>query len=57
LGLDASLTWSGFRFDRFVDESGADYSGSRPPGVPEYFAFASFNYKNSGGFKAAFETL
>jgi len=57
LGLDASLTWSGFRFDRFVDESGADYSGSRLPGVPEYFAFASFNYKNSGGFNAAFETL
>jgi len=57
LGLDASLTWSGFRFDRFVDESGADYSGSRLPGVPEYFAFVSFNYKNSGGFNAAFETL
>jgi len=56
-GIDASLTWSDFEFDQFVDENRRDFSGSRMPGVPEYFAFLSFNYENSGGFTATFETL
>lgn len=56
-GIDASLTWSDFKFDRFMDENGRDFSGSRLPGVPEYFAFLSFDYENSNGFTATFETL
>lgn len=56
-GVDASLTWSDFEFDRFIDENGRDFSGSRLPGVPEYFAFLNFNYENDGGFKATFETF
>jgi iron complex outermembrane receptor protein len=56
-GIDASLTWSDFKFDRFIDENGRDFSGSHLPGVPEYFAFLSFDYENSNGFTATFETL
>ena len=56
-GVDASLTWSDFKFDRFIDENGRDFSGSRLPGVPEYFAFLSFNYDNDAGFTATFETF
>lgn len=56
-GIDASFTWSNFKFDRFIDENGRDFSGSRLPGVPEYFAFLSLNYENSRGFTATFETL
>ena len=56
-GIDASFTWSDFKFDRFIDENGRDFSGSRMPGVPEYFAFLSFNYENNNGFTATFETL
>ncbi len=55
-GVDASMTWSDFKFDRFIDENGRDFSGSRLPGVPEYFAFVSFNYKSEDGLTAAFET-
>ncbi|MGB5293291.1 MAG: TonB-dependent receptor [Lysobacterales bacterium] len=56
-GIDASLTWSDFKFDRFIDENGRDFSGSHLPGVPEYFAFLGLNYENSNGFTATFETL
>lgn len=55
-GIDASFTWSDFKFDRFIDENGRDFSGSQMPGVPEYFAFLSLDYKNKG-FAATFETL
>lgn len=56
-GIDASFTWSDFKFDRFIDENGRDFSGSHLPGVPGYFAFLSLNYENSHGFTATFETL
>jgi iron complex outermembrane receptor protein len=56
-GVDASLTWSDFKFDRFIDENGRDFSGSQLPGVPEYFAFLSFNYESDSGLKATFDTL
>ena len=54
-GIDASLTWSDFKFDDFVDDNGRDFSGSRMPGVPEIFAYLSFNYAING-FTATFET-
>jgi len=57
LGIDASLTWSDFEFDEFVNEDGLDFSGSRLPGVPEFFASFAINYENGKGFTASFETL
>ena len=55
-GVDASLTWSDFKFDEFVDDNGRDFSGSRMPGVPEYFAYLGLRYQNNKGFKTTFET-
>jgi iron complex outermembrane receptor protein len=55
-GVDASLTWSDFKFDEFVDNNGRDFSGSRMPGVPEYFAYLGLHYQNNKGFKTTFET-
>ena len=54
-GVDASLTWSDFKFDEFVADNGRDFSGSRMPGVPEIFAWLKLNYENNG-FTATFET-
>ena len=47
-GVDASLTWSDFKFDEFVADNGPDFSGSRMPGVPEIFAWLKLNYENNG---------
>ncbi|MDX2416413.1 MAG: TonB-dependent receptor [Xanthomonadales bacterium] len=55
-GIDASMTWSDFKFDEFVDNNGRDFSGSRMPGVPEYFAYLGLRYQNNKGFKITFET-
>jgi len=54
-GVDASLTWSDFTFDNFVDNNGNDFSGSRLPGLPEYFGYLALRYETEGGFMAAFE--
>jgi iron complex outermembrane receptor protein len=54
-GVDASLTWSDFKFDEFVADNERDFSGSRMPGVPEIFAWLKLNYENNG-FTATFET-
>ena len=55
-GVDASLTWSDFSFDDFLDDNGNDFSGSHLPGVPEYFGYLGLNYESDGGFKVTFET-
>ncbi|MDH4020418.1 MAG: TonB-dependent receptor [Xanthomonadales bacterium] len=55
-GIDASLTWSDFRFDDFIDDNGNDFSGSQMPGVPEFFGYVGLNYTSTGGFKAMLET-
>ncbi len=55
-GVDASLTWSDFTFDEFVDDNGNDFSGSRLPGLPEYFGYLAFHYETEGGFTAALES-
>ena len=55
-GIDASLTWSDFVFDDFVDNNGNDFSGSHLPGVPEYFAYLGLNYKSNNGFTIRLET-
>lgn len=55
-GIDVSLTWSDFKFDEFIDDNDRDFSGSRMPGVPEYFAYLGLRYQNNEGFKATLET-
>ena len=36
LTLAAAWTWSDYRFERFVDRAGNDFSGNRLPGLPEH---------------------
>jgi iron complex outermembrane receptor protein len=55
-GIDASLTWSDFTFDDFLDDNGSDFSGSHLPGVPDYFGYLGLNYQGDNGFTATFET-
>lgn len=55
-GVAASLTWSDFTFDEFVDANGNDFSGSNLPGLPEYFAYLGLKYESDGGFKASLDT-
>jgi len=56
LGIDASLTWSDFTFDEFVDDNGNDFSGSTLPGLPELFGYLGLKYETEGGFRAIFDT-
>ncbi len=55
-GFDASLTWSDFTFGDFIDNNGNDFSGSRLPGLPEYFGYLGLRYETENGFTAAFDT-
>lgn len=55
-GVDASLTWSDFKFDKFVNDNGRDFSGSALPGLPDFFGHVSLNYKNGNGFTVTFDT-
>ena len=51
-GLSAglSLTYSDFSFDRFTDDSGADFSGNRLPGVPRHLAYANIAFDRGAGW-------
>lgn len=53
--VNASFTWSDFKFDDFVDDNGADFSGNRLPGLPERFAYLQLSYKGNTGFSALLE--
>ncbi len=55
-GVDASLTWSDFTFDDFVDDNGNDFSGSHLPGLPELFGYLGLKYQSENGFQATFDT-
>lgn len=39
-----SHTWSDFRFDRFVQRDGADFSGNRTPGTARHVSYAQWRY-------------
>lgn len=56
-GVDASYTWSDFRFDEFVDDAGNDYSGSRLPGLPERFGYLGLRYRSNHGLTVTLETI
>jgi iron complex outermembrane receptor protein len=45
-----SITYSDFLFDRFEEDSGADFSGNRLPGVPRRLAYASIAFDRGAGW-------
>lgn len=55
-GVDVSLTWSDFEFDEFIDNNGNDLSGSRLPGLPEYFGYLGLDYESENGLMVALDT-
>ena len=57
LSAEFSWTWSDFRYDRFVDGSGDDFSGRRLPGVPRHFGYAGLAWQSEGGLYARLETV
>jgi iron complex outermembrane receptor protein len=55
--VDASYTWSDFKFDDFVDDNGNDFSGNRLPGLPEHFAYVGLSYAGDTGFIGTLEAF
>lgn len=56
-GVEASFTWSDFKFDRFIDDNGNDFSGNSLPGLPERFGYLGLSYASDRGFSGLFETI
>lgn len=57
LGLDASWTWSDFKFDDFIDDNGNDFGSKRLPGLPEHFGYLGLSYASDGGFSGTLEAV
>jgi iron complex outermembrane receptor protein len=57
LRVDASYTWSDFKFDDFVDDNGNDFGGNRLPGLPEHFAYLGLSYLSAFGLSATAEAI
>ena len=57
LRVDASYTWSDFKFDNFVDDNGSDFAGKQLPGLPEHFAYLGLSYASQSGFTGTLETI
>ncbi len=54
-GVEASWTWSDFKFDSFTDASGNQFGGRRLPGLPEHFGYAGFTYTADAGLYVRLE--
>ena len=57
LQIDASYTWSDFKFEDFVDDNGNDFSGNQLPGLPRQFGYLGLSYNTEGGFSGTVETI
>jgi len=57
LQVDASYTWSDFKFEDFVDDNGNDFSGNQLPGLPRQFGYLGFSYNTESGVSGTFETI
>lgn len=55
--VDASFTWSDFRFDDFVDDNGNDFGGNRLPGLPSQYGYLGITYETDGGLSGTLETI
>ncbi len=56
-GINASFTWSDFKFDSFIDDNGNDFSGNQLPGLPKQFGYLGFSYTTDKGFWGVLETV
>ena len=57
VGIDASYTWSDFKFDEFIDDNGNDFSGNQMPGLPGQFGYFGLNYATDNGLSGVLETI
>lgn len=49
LSIAAAWTWSDYRFERFVDRNGNEFSGNRLPGLPEHKLFVEADWRAADG--------
>lgn len=49
LSIATAWTWSDYRFERFVDRDGNDFSGNRLPGLPEHKLFVEVDWRAANG--------
>ena len=56
-GIDASYTWSDFKFDSFVDDNDNDFSGRQLPGLPRQFGYFGVNFTSGNGFSGVLEAV
>ena len=55
--IDASYTWSDFKFSDFMDDNGNDFSGNQLPGLPEHFGYLGVSYAGEGGLSGTLEAF
>jgi iron complex outermembrane receptor protein len=57
LQVDASYTWSDFKFENFADDNGNDFSGNQLPGLPRQFGYLGLSYNTESGFSGTVEAI
>lgn len=55
--IDASYTWSDFKFEEFVDDNGNDFSGNQMPGLPRQFGYLGLSYVPDSGLSTTLEAV
>lgn len=53
--LALAWTWSDYRFERFVDRDGNDFSGNQLPGLPEHQLYLEADWQDATGRYARLE--
>jgi len=57
LRISLAYTLSDFKFDRFLDDNGNDFSGNSLPGIPDNLFRGEVAYSHSSGFYGAIDLL
>lgn len=57
LRIDASFTWSDFKFDSFIDDNMNDFSGNQLPGLPKRFGYLGLTYNAQNGLSGTIEAV
>ncbi|MBT5219741.1 MAG: TonB-dependent receptor [Woeseia sp.] len=57
LRVDASFTWSDFKYDSFIDDNMNDFSGNQLPGLPRRFGYLGLTYNAQNGFSGTIEVV